>query len=467
MTAFAIAIAVVAVAAAIAASLHAILYKRDVRAAIGWTGFIWIAPLAGPLIYLLFGVNRIRRRAAILRGQTKSVRAVSRPERSEDAPLAALVRYGDAVSRNVLHPGNRVEMFIDGGMAYKAMLERIDEARHSISLATYIFGGDAVGRRFIEALARAGSRGVEVRVILDPVGSREHRRHILRALHDGGARAALFLPTFGPRGVLSTNLRNHRKVLVLDGTCAFTGGMNISSEYEAEPDDPDAIRDTQFLLEGPAVADLQQTFCEDWWFVAEERLAGPAWFPPLARQGEAEARVVADGPDEDFERIRWLTLGAIAAARSTIRIATPYFLPDTTLVSALNVAAMRGVRVEILIPERLDHRIVKWASNAQLWQVLEKGCRIWFTDAPFDHSKLFAVDGSWALFGSSNWDPRSFRLNFELNVEVLGATVAADIDRLICERRDNGREITLAMMDARALPIRVRDGIARLFTPYL
>jgi len=459
-------IAIAAVAVALIASLHAILYKRDVRAAIGWAGFIWIVPFIGALLYLLFGVNRIRRRAASLRG-SKDLATAERSAYAETTPLGNLIRLGDAVCHNALRPGNRIALLDSGAAAFAAMLERIEASRLSVSLATYIFEDDSVGGRFIDALARASARGVVVRVLMDAVGSRDDGFSVSRALSRAGARAARFLPARAPAGILTANLRNHRKLVIVDGETAFTGGMNISDAHARDSRDRKAIRDTHFMIEGPVVSDLQQTFVEDWDFTTGERLAGEAWFPAPKLPGDAETRAVADGPDEDFERTRWIILGAIASARTVIRIVTPYFLPDTALIVALNVAALRGVSVEIMIPERLDHAIVKWASNALLWQVLEKGCRVWFTPPPFDHSKLFTVDGAWALFGSSNWDPRSLRLNFELNLEVFSRSVAAAVDRIIDERRDSGREVTLAMMDSRTLPVRIRDGLARLVSPYL
>jgi cardiolipin synthase len=462
-----LAVAVLAAAAAVAASLHAILYKRDVRAAIGWAGFIWIAPLVGPLLYLLFGVNRIRRRGAVLRGQTRWSRVSSESQWLSDRRFDKLVRFGDSVSRYSLRAGNRIVPFDGGERVYPLMLDAIDRARRSVALSTYILSDDDVGRQFIDGLVRADERGADVRVLLDAVGSRAGGRRILRNLNRGRIRSGVFLPALAARGFLNTNLRNHRKLLVVDGETAFTGGMNISDEYMLGAEDRRAIHDTHFLVEGPIVADLQQTFAEDWAFASSEQLSGPGWFPSLAARGEADARVIADGPDEDFERIRWIILGAVASARSTIRIVTPYFLPDSALITALNVAALRGVQVEILIPERLDHAIVKWASNALLWQVLERGCRVWFTAPPFDHSKLFTVDGTWTLFGSSNWDPRSFRLNFELNVETFNVRIAEEVDRMIDRKRETAREITLAMVDGRSFPIRLRDGLARLLTPYL
>jgi cardiolipin synthase len=460
-------VAALAAVSAGAASLHAILYKRDVRAAIGWAGFIWIAPFVGPVLYLLFGVNRIRRRGAVLRGRTKWPRVSSESQWLSDRHFDKLVRFGDAVSRYPLRAGNRIVSFEGGERVYPVMLESIEHARLSVALSTYILMDDGVGRQFTDSLVRAERRGVEIRVLLDAVGSRAGGRRILRELNRGRIRGGMFLPAFGARGFLNTNLRNHRKLMIVDGETAFTGGMNISDEYMLGAEDRLAMNDTHFLVEGPVVADLQQTFAEDWAFASSEQLAGPGWFPHLAQRGDADARVFADGPDEDFERIRWIILGAVASARSTIRIVTPYFLPDGALITALNVAALRGVEVEILIPERLDHAVVKWASNAMLWQVLERGCRVWFTPPPFDHSKLLTVDRTWTLFGSSNWDPRSFRLNFELNVEMFNLPIVAEIDRMIDRKRESAREITLAMVDARSFPIRVRDGLARLLTPYL
>jgi cardiolipin synthase len=357
-----------------------------------------------------------------------------------------------------------VEILDGGKRAFPAMLSKIAAAKRSISISTYIFEYDSLGRRIVEELAAAKSRGVAVRVLIDAVGSRR-RRSGAAAMAKREIPVAVFLPPRVPGEILSINLRNHRKVILVDDGIAFTGGMNISEDYEAVPASRRPIRDVHFAVQGPIVSDLQRTFAADWLFATGERI-DPAIAPPPFDSG-ITARVVADGPDEDFERSRWLMLGAIAMARRTIRIVTPYFLPDMPLINALNIAALRGVSVEILIPERLDHRVVKWASNALLWQVLEKGCRVWFTPPPFDHSKLFTVDGVWTFFGSSNWDARSLRLNFELNVETIGVELAQAVDSLIDERRSSGREVTLQEMDARPLPVRVRDGLARLFTPYL
>jgi cardiolipin synthase len=306
---------------------------------------------------------------------------------------------------------------------------------------------------------------VQVRVLVDAVGSRRNGRAVVAALRAQGVLAARFLPPRIP-GMSSLNLRNHRKLMVVDAAVAFTGGMNIADGYAGTRGVP-PIRDTAFVISGPVVHGLQETFARDWEFTTGEPLEDDPWFKPLADAGNVSARVLADGPDESFELARWVMLGAIATARRRIRIVTPYFVPDPPFIYALNVAALRGVAVEIFIPAELDHRVVKWASNALLWQVLEKGCRVWFTPPPFDHSKLCTADGVWACFGSSNWDSRSIRLNFELNLEVLDPTLTEKIDDLIEQRRAVAREVTLADMDGRTLPVRLRDGLARLMAPYL
>jgi cardiolipin synthase len=223
----------------------------------------------------------------------------------------------------------------------------------------------------------------------------------------------------------------------------------------------------QFRVVGPIVAQLQEVFADDWLFTTGETLRGERWFPSLNVDGPVIARAISDGPDEDLDKLRWAILSALASARTSIHIVTPYFLPEPSLVSALNVAAMRGVSVDILLPERNNLPFVHWASRAHWWQVLEHGCRIWLSPEPFDHSKLFVVDDAWSLIGSANWDPRSLRLNFELNVECYDSDLAGKRVSLFEAKKKAGRQVTLAEVDARTLPGRLRDGLARLLTPFL
>jgi cardiolipin synthase len=252
-----------------------------------------------------------------------------------------------------------------------------------------------------------------------------------------------------------------------DGQVGFVGGTNIREGHVLARNPRAPVQDLHFRLEGPVVAQLMDAFVEDWAFTTGEMLEGESWFPPLAAAGTVVARGISDGPDEDLDRARLTLLGALACARSRATILTPYFLPDAGLITALGVAALRGVEVEILLPRVNNLALVQWASTAQLWQVLERGCAIWTTPPPFDHSKLMLVDGEWALIGSSNWDPRSLRLNFEFDVECYDPALAAELAELLERKRCGARRVTLADVDGRPLPTRLRDGLARLAAPYL
>jgi cardiolipin synthase len=463
---------------AVWASGHALLYRRDTRAATLWVGFIWLAPLVGAVLYFILGINRIKRRAVLLRGgmETYQARQVvahcPADELHRHLPahcdhLAALARATDAPPARPLLPGNCMDLLVNGDEAFPAMLAAIQQAGHTITLATYIFDHDEAGLAFAKALGAAARRGVEVRVLIDAAGTRYSWPPITGVLRREGVRFARFLPTFAPWRLLSMNLRNHRKILVVDGRIGFTGGMNIrvGNCLRKRPSHP--VRDLHFRIEGPVVTHLQEVFADDWLFTTGEALRGEKWFPAIPACGSVLARGIADGPDEDFEKLRWTILPALAAAKRSVRIATPYLLPDATLIAALNLAAMREVQVDILLPSKSNLPFVQWASTAHWWQLLERGCRIWLSPPPFDHSKLLLVDDAWALVGSANWDPRSLRLNFEFNVECYDPSLARDLSEWFDGSLRQSRQKTLAEVDARSLPVRVRDGIARLFTPFL
>jgi cardiolipin synthase len=462
-------------AMAAVASAHVVLHKRDVRAAIGWIGLIWLVPYGGAILYALFGINRIRRRASELRAQRPGVRAErplpSRTDLGIVLPscgrhLMQLARLIDRVTGASITAGNTIAVLGDGERAYATMLEAIDASERTLGLSTYIFDSDRTGRLFVEALARAVARGVIVRVLIDGVGVRYSHPGITGILQSRGVPAAEFLPSLFPLSIHYANLRNHRKILVIDGHVGFTGGMNIRHGH-ALPGGPGAIRDVHFRVQGPVVAHLAETFADDWAFTTGEQLAGDWWFPDLQAAGPAFARGIAAGPDEAFERTRWAILGALSQARERIRIVTPYFLPDTTLSTTLQVAALRGVSIDIAIPARNNLRLLQWASWAKIFQFLARGCRVWLTPPPFDHSKLMTVDRLWSLIGSMNWDPRSFRLNFEFNVECYDAAFAAELDALIDQKIGSARPLTIADVHARSFPAKLRDGATWLLSPYL
>ena len=459
--------------AALLASVHALLHKRDSRAATLWLGLIWFLPAFGPILYLVLGVNRIRRRAVSLGVHKTSHGRIPKDlgERHHDGAehLKMLARVVGRVVAQPLTPGNRMQPLVNGDEAFPAMLAAIESAIQSISLASYIFDNDATGKQFADALGRAVKRGVAVRVLIDAAGTRYSWPPITYKLKHAQVPFAKFLPAslLTPWRVATINLRNHRKILVVDGQTAFTGGMNIrhGNVLADQPGSP--VRDLHFRVEGPVVTQLQDAFANDWAFTTGEILDGKIWFPKLQESGSVIARVITDGPDADYDKLRWTLLAALAEAQTSVQILTPYFLPDNALITALNLAALRGVRVDIILPAKNNLPFVHWASRAMWWQVLERGCHIWLTPPPFDHSKLMIVDGHWVLLGSANWDTRSLRLNFELNVECYGREFAHEMTAVLGKKLSGAREVTKAEVDGRALPAKLRDAAARLFSPFL
>jgi cardiolipin synthase len=361
--------------------------------------------------------------------------------------------------------GNRVVPLVNGDTAYPAMLDSIRTARKSIHLSTYIFDADRVGRTFVDALVEVASRGVDVRLIVDSLGEK-YSRPLARDLFKGTkVKLGRFLPL---RYGGYVNLRTHRKILVVDGTVAFTGGMNIGGRHMVDtPACKDPVADMHFKVEGPIVAYLQRVFLEDWYFVAKELVSDPGYFPKLEVKGDALARSVSDGPDKEFRKLLWLIMGGLSCARKSVRIMTPYFIPDRPLVSAIVTAAMRGVDVTLVLPAKNNLPFVHWASRAYLWEILQHGVKVYYQPPPFVHTKLFLVDDIWALIGSANLDPRSLRLNFELNLEVYDTGLAATLADHFANTIAVSREETLEAVDNRPLAEKIRDCTAKLFSPYL
>ena len=443
-----LALAALATAAGFFAAGHALIYKRRPQAALGWIAVSLMLPFAGALLYYLFGINRVQARARYLRGAKRSKACVG----AENEP-------------DWSH-GNDVTALHCGEAAYPAMLDAIRGAKEYVYLATYIFGASGVGGEFIEALSGAARRGVDVRVLIDGVGALYTWPRAGPALRRRGVRAAAFLPPRLIPPTLSINLRNHRKILVVDGAIGFTGGMNIAARHlVADAGRRHRVVDLHFRLVGPVVARLEKVFAADWMFVTSESL--PERERAQDAAGSAACRVVASGPDDTRDPLLSLLLRSIASARRRVAIMTPYFLPSAELIGVLQAAALRGLAVDVVLPGKNNLPYVHWASRHMLWQLLAPGVRIYYQPPPFVHTKLLLVDDRHAVIGSWNVDPRSLRLNFELAVEIRDRTLVASLGDHFEAARSRSTPVTLDDVDGRSLPVRLRDGAAWLLSPYL
>ena len=447
---------------------HVLLYKRDPRSAMGWIMACMFLPFAGPLTYFLFGINRVRNRAQGSRHRFLAIdyetRVPGAISVSPDVP--GLEQAGQRITGRIPRTGNTVRVLHNGEQAYTAMLASIRAARERVLLATYILKVDQTGRAFSDALAEAAARGVQVMVLVDGIGELYSWHSPSQLLRKRGVAVARFLPPklFPPN--VHINLRNHRKLLIVDDDTAYAGGMNISDDQTADAGRPREVTDVHFCLAGPVVADLARVFYGDWEFATGIPAAPESQRVPEP-QGDARCRVIRDGPDDEMDALALVIQAVVSGANTSVDIMTPYFLPSRGLIASLQSAALRGIRVRIVLPGKNNLFYVHWAHRNVLSELLGWGIEVYYQPPPFCHSKLLCIDSGYSLIGSANLDPRSLRLNYELGIEVfsqpLNSELRAHIDGVITA----GTRMTADDLTGRSVPVRLRDAAAYLFSPYL
>jgi len=446
-----------------AAGIHVLLYKRNSRAAFGWLGLIIVFPIAGALLYALFGVNRVQRKA---RRIAPGLEVSDRPQfLKKSTGGAELSRPGYNVTRNELAGGNHVTTYYNGEEAYPAMLEAIEAARREVLLSTYIFDNDNTGRQFIDRLAAARDRGCRVCVLVDDVGIRYSLPTIVRELkqHDLSFRRFMPLRILPPS--FSINLRTHRKLLIADRDVSFAGGMNIGDRQLLNGPSLHRASDLHFRFHGPLTGDLVELFSDDWKFSKGE--APQRWEAQPENAGSARCRLVSDGPDETLDSLMLVIMGAISSARRRVWIMTPYFLPERQMMGCLQAAALSGVDVQVMIPEKNNWPLVQWALQHNMMELLHAGLKIFQRPPPFAHSKCIVIDDDYALVGSSNLDSRSLRLNFELGIEVFDPELNRELSTHFERVVQGCSQFTIERIRSRKTLARLRDGASALFSPYL
>lgn len=458
-------------------SLHVLLFKENERTSLAWIGLVIFSPVLGSLFYWLFGINRIQRLAKREHPQT-----LKRDFRSQENPINFHQLpenwHSSIIAGYTINPinylaANSVEPLVNGDNAYPAMIQSIQSATHYIVLSSYIFDYDSLGRQFVKALVQAQQRGVVVKVLLDGIGIGYSWRKSDRALKKRGVETARFLPALSLSGTRFINLRNHRKILCVDGEEAYIGGMNVSKNNLVNAA-KHPIDDVHFKVTGPVIDQVSQVFVEDWFFATGELIQFPSYNPrnnldstEQEKDKTVVARVIQDGPDEHHNRIRWTLINALVCAQKSVKIMTPYFIPDQTLMTSLHATALRGVSVEIIVPEHSNIPFVDWVMEANFMRIMEHGIQIYKNKRPFDHSKIVLIDDVWSFIGSTNWDARSLEFNFEINLECFDRRLNAQLTELFVAKKHNA-ELVLEE-DIKKLPIykKIRNNLFRLFSPYL
>lgn len=446
--------------------------KREPGSAIAWIMAIIFIPIFGGVLFLLFGINSIGRRRegkiAAARDLAPKLPDIEQHQlrdlelTRQQTRLASLI---NKESGGVLTGGNAVEIIADTRRTLHSIEEAIRGARDTLDLEYYIWQPDRTGTRLRDMLIERAKAGVKVRFLYDSLGSMSLHRKFLSPMTEAGIQVVPFLPGSTLREKWSLNNRCHRKIVVVDGKIGFTGGMNIGDEYLGADPEIGHWRDTHLRIEGPAVWQLQQVFAEDWYYSTGEELVDPVLFPPPSLTGEGIAQVVSGGPDGVNEPFHTLTFAAINEARESITIATSYFAPTVPLIMALETAAVRGVKVRLMIAGNSVYPWTVWVGRSFYDTLLRVGVEIYEYKKGILHSKTMTIDGVWSLVGTPNFDYRSMLLNFEVALALYGEGYAKTLEEQFTKDLKVSRQIHLKEWENRALTRVFVENVCRLIAP--
>lgn len=410
--------------------------KRNPTASVAWILGIVLLPLLGGLLFLVFGVNRVERRRSQHQRSRRSIDVAMPnlaryhvvPGETLDAQQNRLMRLTKKVSGTMPTIGNRIEILSDTNRTLGLIEQAIQAARESVHLEYYIWQPDKTGSRLRDLLIEKARQGVTVRFLYDKIGSMRLSKKFIQPMRDAGIHVAAFLPGASLRERWSINLRSHRKIVITDGEVGFTGGMNIGDEYHGKNPKFGYWRDTHLRIRGPVVLQLQKVFARDWYFATQEQLANPRLFPPTDVLGSNIAQVISGEPTGDFEAFHSVMFAAINQAQDRVTLATSYFVPPVSLVTALESAALRGVKVRLLLAGRSAYFWTLYAARSYYNTLLEAGVEIYEYERGLLHSKTLTIDGNWSLVGTPNFDARSLFLNFEVAVASFNKESAMQLE---------------------------------------
>lgn len=464
--------------------------KRDSVSAVAWCLAIILLPYFGPFLFFVFGYQHVNRPLRKKKKHRDRYQDPPDPRNYGDFQYPLQPRDGGRTLHEMPLPqslahlamrfggyppttGNRVDFFDDGKLAFDSMIREIEQAKHHIHLEYFIWESDELGFLMLHILTQKAKQGVEVRLLYDAMGSWLLGSRALRPLHLAGGRTASFLSLSLWRRRLQVNMRNHRKIMVVDGRVAYTGGLNVGNEYVNKDPAWKYWRDAHIRVQGPAVVDLQRVFSEDWDFATDEKLSDSEdekddrYFQVQPGGGAYTVQVVDSGPDQDPNVFRELVFAAIIRARKRIWIATPYFVPDAGVFDALRLAAFNGLDVRLLLPLHSDKLVAAYAARYLFDDLMTSGIRIYMYRRGMMHSKMLLFDDEVAGIGSSNFDNRSFRLNFEITCMIFTKEAAEHVERALLRDFADSDEMKLDEFRRRSIWGRLVENACRLLSPIL
>jgi cardiolipin synthase len=449
--------------------------RKQPVATLAWIIAIVTLPYVGSLLFIVFGINRVARRTELRQASRRKIDRLL-PGLAEYqvlpgetfAPQAKqLIRLSERLTPTRPCFGNSVEVMTDTNRTLGLIEQAILSARESIHLEYYIWQPDRTGRRLRDLLIRKAAEGVRIRFLFDGVGSLFLGRKFLQPMRTAGIEIASALPGASFRERWSINLRNHRKIVIVDGRVGFTGGMNIGDEYIGRNPRLGYWRDTHLRLVGPVVLQLQQVFAEDWYFATGEPLTDNRLFPTPIETADQVAQVIAGGPDSDTDVFHTLYFSAINEARERITLQTSYFIPTPALMAGLEAAAYRGVRVRLMVPAFGDHAWMVTAGRGFYEPLLESGVELYEYTKGLLHAKTITVDGIWSLVGTPNFDSRSLLLNFEVALALSDPRVAQQLEEQFEVDLETAIRIDSETFRRRSQTAKVAEQVLKLFSPIL
>ena len=454
-------------------SLQAVMQTRTSQGAVAWAISLNTFPLVAVPAWMVFGDSGVEnyvatRQAGLIKVRPLAEKLIGNLEAAEasvNSTSAAMQTLAKLSSMPVL-AGNKAELLVDGKNTFKSIFDAIDEAEDYILVQFYIMRADKLGGELKDKLEHKVRQGVKVYLLVDDVGSMGLPEIYLKEMRDAGIEAHYFMNTKGEANRFQLNFRNHRKIVVVDGKVAFLGGHNVGDEYVGEHPTRSPWRDSHIRLTGPVAKTVQVPFVEDWLWATGEIPEGLKW--TIARDdfvGEMEAVCLASGPADPMETCSLFYLTAINEARERLWLATPYFVPDKQMVSALQLAAVRGVDVRVLMPEESDSKLVHFSSFSYIKELEQAGVELYRYTGGFLHQKVMLVDQHLATVGSANFDNRSFRLNFECTGVVHDKGFNAEVADMLEKDFSNSRRVKISDYEDQGYAFRLTVQLARLLAP--
>ncbi|WP_240377396.1 cardiolipin synthase [Bacillus piscicola] len=456
--------------------------RKDATSAWAWLMVLFFVPFLGFVLYLIFGQNMSRKRLfdwedlkkigieSLIEEQIEMLRENRFRFANEESQEYRDLIYMQLVNNDaVFTEENHTDIFTDGIDKFEQLLKDIEAATDHIHFQYYIFRHDHLGSRILHALTKKAREGVIVRLMYDDMGSRTLKKKVFHQLKEAGGEVEVFFPKRLPLINLRLNYRNHRKLVIIDGKIGYLGGFNVGDEYLGLNPKFGYWRDTHLRMQGQVVKAIQTRFILDWnqathhhYIHYEDRL-----FPVSAPVGDLAAQIISSGPDSEWQQIKNGYMKMIMAAKESIFIQTPYFIPDQSLMDALQMASLSGKDVRIMIPSKPDHPFVYWATYSHIGELLKTGARVYIYDNGFIHCKSIVVDGKVGSIGTANIDVRSFKLNFEVNAFMFHKPTAERMTAIFEQDMEKSWELTMERYQERSLWIRFKESISHLLSPIL